>query len=359
MSDWSRVVNTTIKNFIRGEEVNILRNRKLTAMLKSKGRITFNWGGDTMVWRVRYRRAPMQGYADSEVLVFPRRDRWKTAELGWRGYALTDSMTKQERLKNKSVQAIIDIYGQIAKSLMDDAEENFAEEMYIDGAAAGNQKRIHGIETIFAGASDTTTNHGIVQPSVTYAGLSTALGNYGGKWTGTWPNGYGDAHYDFWSPLIVNYTDATGWKDGSTFDLNAIEVLRYAIIKSQKNKTQKGRLDTIFLEGELYRFFLANLQAIQRLYVQSNEKNSTLIKLGFTDVQNFDGVDVTWEYGTPANTGYGFNCDQMELRSMQGQLFVPEGPDYDIASKSWRFSIDFFGNLVINPRYQVKLINQS
>lgn len=31
---------------------------------------------------------------------------------------------------------------------------------------------------------------------------------------------------------------------------------------------------------------------------------------------------------------------------MQGQLFVPEGPDYDVASKSWRFSIDFFGNLV-------------
>jgi hypothetical protein len=40
----------------------------------------------------------------------------------------------------------------------------------------------------------------------------------------------------------------------------------------------------------------------------------------------------------------------MELRSMQGQLFVPEGPDYDVASKSWRFSIDFFGNLVFNPR---------
>src|ERR1700694_1045194 len=104
--DWSRVVNTTTKNYIKGETLNILRNRKLTAMLKARGRITFDWGGDTMVWRIRYRRAPMQGYADAEVLTFPRRDRWKTAELEWRGYASTDSMTKQERLKNKSVQAI-------------------------------------------------------------------------------------------------------------------------------------------------------------------------------------------------------------------------------------------------------------
>lgn len=356
MSDWSRVVNTTIKNFIKGEEVNILRNRKLTAMLKSRGRITFNWGGDTMVYRVRYRRAPMQGYADSEVLVFPRRDRWKTAELPWRGYALTDSMTKAERLKNKSVQAIINIYDEIAKSLMSDAEENFAEELYVDGGAAGNQKRIHGIESIFSGVTDFATTPGIGLPNNTYAGLSTVLGNYGGKWNGTWPSGYGDAHYDFWSPLVANYTNGTAWKDGSSFDANAIEVLRFAIIKSQKNKTTKGKLDTLFLEGEMYRQFLASLQSIQRLYVESNEKNSTLIKLGFTDVQNFDGVDVTWEYGTPANVGYGFNVDQMELRSMQGQIFVPEGPDYDMASKSWRFSIDMFGNLVINPRYQVKLV---
>src|ERR1700727_3292797 len=118
MADWSRGVNTTIANSIKGEEVNILRNRKLTAMLKSRGRITFNWAGEHVDWKIRYKRAPMQGYADTDTLTFPRRDRWKTATLPWRGYALTDSRTKGERLKNRSGQAIINVYGQIARSML-------------------------------------------------------------------------------------------------------------------------------------------------------------------------------------------------------------------------------------------------
>jgi hypothetical protein len=360
MADWSRVVNTTIKNYIKGEEVNILRNRKLLAMLKAKGRLTFNWGGDTMVWRVRYRRAPMQGYMDSETLTFPRRDRWKSAELDWRGYAMTDSMTKGEKLKNKGVQQIINIYDQIARSLMEDITENFADELYINGNAAGNSKRIHGIESFLADAGTAPSGGLVANPSATFATLKTDLQAYGGNWSGSWPTGTGDAHYDFWAPLLVDYTSSkwlAGAAPNNTWQNNCVEATRYGIIKSQKNKTLKGRLSTIIYNDELYRQFLAALDDRERIVVQSNASNSTLIKLGFTDVQNFDGVDLTYEFGTPANLGYGFNFDQMEMRSMQGQMFVPEGPDYDIASKSWRFSIDFYGNCVWNPRYFLKFKN--
>lgn len=353
--DWSRVVNTTISNFIKGEEVNVLRARKLTAMLKSKGRITMNWSGDDMNWKVRYKQAPMTGYADTDTMSFKRQDRWKTARLDWRGYNATDAMTKGERLKNRGAQQIIDVYSQIAKSLMEDMEERFAEEFYIDGNATGNTKRMHGLESFLGNGS--TLGNLVRTPSDTFANLSTALGNYGGSWTGTWPTGTGDSHYDFWSPLLVDYT-GSGWT--ATTDNwvnNCIEVLRFAIIKSQKNKTNKGKLDVFMLNDELYRGFLSQLDSRQRIVVQSNSSNSTLVKLGFTDVQNFDGVDVTYEYGVPSDTGYGINCDQMEVRSMQPQLFVADGPEYDMAAKAWRFSIDFFGNTVWNPRYHVKLKN--
>jgi hypothetical protein len=41
----------------------------------------------------------------------------------------------------------------------------------------------------------------------------------------------------------------------------------------------------------------------------------------------------------------------MELRSLQPQLFVPEGPDFDIAGQSWRFAVDFYGNMMFaSPR---------
>lgn len=354
--DWSRVVNTTISNFIKGEEVNILRSRKLTAMAKAKGRFTMNWSGDDMVWRIRYRRAPMQGYADTDTMSFKRQDRWKTARIDWRGYNATDAMSKGERLKNRGVQAIIDVYAQVSKSLLEDMEEHFSEEFYVDGNATGNSKRMHGMES-FLGSGAAITGGFVRTPSDTFAGLSTALGNYGGSWSGNWPTGTGDAHYDFYSPLLVDYT-GTGWAAATkTWPNTCTESLRYGIMKSQKNKTNKGKLDVVMLESELYRLFLETLDDKMRLMAQHNSSNSTLVKLGFTDVQNYDGVDITWEYGVPADSGYGLNMDQMEVRSMQPQLFVADGPDYDIATKAWRFSIDFFGNTVWNPRYFVKWKN--
>src|SRR4051812_38929666 len=101
MSDWARVANTTIRNYFRDVEVNILRNRKLTGMLEQKGRFKFNASGLAMNWPVRYKRVPMQGYTDSESLTFPRHNRWKKAELDWRGYTMSDSCTSLEREKNK------------------------------------------------------------------------------------------------------------------------------------------------------------------------------------------------------------------------------------------------------------------
>lgn len=355
MADWSRIVNTTIKEYIRDVEVNILRNRKILAMLKSKGRITFNHAGDGMDWKVQYKRSPLIGYADSDTLTFSRRDRWKTAQLDWRGYAITDSLTKQERLKNKSTEAIVKLYDGIARNLLDDVDDQFCDEFYINGYAAGNQKRIHGIESFLNSATQQSGNF-VALPAATYANLSTVLGTYGGTWAtlGQWPIGTGDAHYDFWSPLIVDYTNSAWAESSKVWSSTAVEAMRFGIVHARKNKSKRGMLDFIELNDELYRQFLMILDGKERIVIDRGKRSGGLQTLGFEDVQNFDGCDVTYEYGIPVGLGYGWNADQMELRSLQGQLFVPEGPDYDVASKSWRFSVDFFGNIVFNPRYFLK-----
>ncbi len=347
MADWARVVNTTTKDYIRKEEINILRNRKLTAMLREKGRFSFNHGGDIMNWKVRYKRAPMQGYADSETLTFPRHNRWKSAELPWRGYSMTDSMSKMERLKNKTAAQIIDVYSGIAEKLKEDFEEHFAMEFYIDGNLAANVKRMHGIES-FLGAGAVGTL--IAAPSDTFANLSTVLGQYGGTWTGSWPSGVGDDHYDFWSPLLLDYQNASLTAATKTWPNTCIESLRYGIIHSQKNKSKKGAMDSIFMDRDLYRQFLDRLDEKERIQTQRSAANSLLIKLGFGDTTSFDGCDITWEFGIPAAVAYGFNVDMMEVKSMQKTLIVVDGPEYDIATKSWRFSLDFFGNTTWNPR---------
>lgn len=355
--EWARIANTTIHQYIRDEELNILRNRKLLAMMKDRGRISMNSpGGDFMDWKVKYKRAPMQGYADTDTLTFSRRNKWQTAQLEWRGYSATDSITKLERLKNQGQQAIIKIASTIMESLMDDMDDQFGDELYIDGNASGNSKRIHGIES-FMGNSGAASGGFIGTPSDTYAGLSTTLANYGGTWTGNWPAGYGDAHYDFWSPLILDYTDTSWTAATKTWPNTCKEVLRYATINTQRNKSKKGETDMFLLEKDMYRQLLDALDAAERLTVKRGDGKNGLYSLGFTDVVNLNGVDISSEYGVPANVGYGFNMNFIELRSLQSQLFVSDDIDFDIASQSDRFAVSFFGNCRFNPRYFCKLMS--
>jgi hypothetical protein len=366
MPEWTRIVNTTTKKFLREQEVNVMRNRKLTALMREKGRISYNNSGESLDWKVRYKRAPLQGYADAETLTFPRRNKWKTAALPWRGYMATDSMTRRERLMSKNTEAIVKIYSEVTDTLMEDVEDAFGDEWYIDGNASGNGSRMHGVESFFGTNGTVNISTGaqrsanaadrVGSPSDTYAGLSTVPANYGGSWTGSWPTGTGSAHYDFWSPLVVCYnsTDFSGSAD--TFAAQGDEAIRYGIIKCQRNKSKKGQMDMILLESTLYEQFLGLMDSKERFIARPGRVEGSLAKLGFTDVINFDGVEVTWEYGLPSNIGYGFNVDYMELRSLQGQLFEPQGPDFDIASQSFRFAIEFAGNLKCNPRHFLKLM---
>lgn len=369
---WARVVHSTIRNYIRQEEVNILRNRILTSLLEKRGRITFNWSGTGMDWPVRYRRTPLIGFADGDTQSYPRQNHDKTAKLDWRGYAATDSMTKGEYLQNRSTEAIVKLFDTRSKRLMEDVEDQFGEQFYIDGSTAANVKLLHGLETFFSVSNSNANGNGAMTPSATYAGISCVPNAYGGSWTAPsgklWPNGKGDPEYDFWSPLVVDVGDTLFpggstagnqyWKyiESGTNNSNAVESISFALIKSKKSPSAKGALDLVLLNDEAYRQYLPALRAKERVIASNND--SELVKLGFKNTVNQDGIDITWEYGLPAGViGYGLNLSNMELRSQQATVWVPEGPEYDDASKVWRWSIDFFGNLVFNPKYQVKFRN--
>jgi len=355
--EWSRILNTTIHQFVREEEVNILRNRKVLALLQKRGRISFNHSGDRLDWKVRYKRSPMQGYADTDTLTFSRQERWKTAQLEYRGYSLQDSVTEKERLMNRSTEAIIKFYSQLATMMMDDMEDQFSEEVYTDGGAAGNSKRYHGIET-FMGSSGPAANGFVALPNSTYADLVCTLGNYSGAWSTTggnidWPSGRGDAHFDFWSPIIVDYTDTAWAASTKTWPNTCKEALSYGIIKSRRNKGKKGLLDLIVLDGELYRQLWGKLEPEERLVVERGGGEG-MYSLGFGDTITLEGCEITWEYGVPASVGYGFSMENMEIRAMYDTLFKPKGPDEDIATQSYRFAIMNFGNFLFNPRYFCK-----
>ncbi len=357
MAEWTRVVHTTIHKFLRETEIGVVRNRKLLAMLQSKGRITFGHSGDLLDWKIRYKRNPMQGYADMDTLNFSRKNRWLTAQLDWRGYAATDMMTKREKLINANTEAIVKVWSEIASNLLEDVEDAFGEELYGDGNASGRSKNIHGFESWLGDTNSEATAGYIYPPSDTYAGVVTTLGNYGGNWDTSsgnviWPSGKGDAHYDFFSPVVVKVTSNSWAASTKTWANTCREALRYGLIKGRRNKSKRGMIDMVLMDGDWFRLFEEKIEATERLQAI---RPDGLLKLGFTDVISFEGIEHSWEFGIPSETAYGIPSESLELCSLQKSLFVPEGPDFDISTQAHRFSIDFYGNLKnASPRGWVK-----
>jgi hypothetical protein len=359
VNEFNRVVQSTLQEYVLGQEDNIVRNRKLLALMKAKGRITFNHSGTALNWAFRYKRRDIAGYADGDTLAFSRSDLTKRAELPWRGYTMTDMVTKKEKLMNRGKPALIRYISEMAETMMDDFGDRFHSQLYVDGNAAGNSKKLHGFDsfTSFSGAG--TSLVGL--PNDTYGGQPTTPGALGGSWSGTWPSGEGDAEYDAWSPILVDYTDADWSATTKTWPNTCHEALRFGILKGKRNDAKKGMIDTVFLDGELFRQWETTLDEKERVMVKDGGGGPTLRSMGWGDVQNFEGAEITWEYGVPADAngvgqGYGFNVDEMELCSLQDRLFVSDGPYYDEASLSDRYAIHMFGNLKFNPRYFVKWV---
>jgi hypothetical protein len=347
------VLTSTLDNFIEGEMENIMRSRPFLAMIKAQGAIKFNEGGDDLNWLVRYKRTTMVPIGDNGTATFQQVVKRKIAKLPVRAYVCPQGINKMTKVKNKGKAARIKLLATMAEELTDDIGDQFAEELYVDGNAAGNTLKWHGLESAM-GITGTGSTAGFVSVNDdNYAGLDTDLGAYGGTWTATsWPRGNGSSQYDFWSPLIIDYTDGSWTASTKTWPNTCVEAIRFGIVHSRRNAT---KLDFFMLSNELYRQLLENIDDKEQINVMRGGDNA-LVKLGFGDTVSIDGVPVTSEYGVPDGVGYGISIAKgknLRLHSWQKQLFQME-KDYDIESFTDRFAVDCYGNMRFNPRNQVK-----
>lgn len=362
--EFARVINTTLRNYLREEENGVIRRRLLLAMIQKKGRILYNQSGDGVQWQVRYRRAKMVTNNGQQVLSFQAENRWEKAFLDYVGYAITDAMPKREQLKNRGTAALIKVYERLIPLLMEDLEDAFSEELYIDSAAAGSTGRMSGFETMFeyngtvnigTGAQRSANTADVVAfPSSTYAGLSCQLGSFAGTWgeaagqsgiSSTWPKGRGDAEYDFWSPVIVNYTSSafgqTYWWSDSSQNGNATVATRFGIRSMKRNS--KDTIPLVLMDDELYTQYLNSQDSKQRIMV--TDQQSRARQFGFKDSIYQDGAEITSEYGIPPGGAYGIDLDCVELLSMQGTIFEGDGPEWDMSTRSSRVAVDCLGQM--------------
>jgi hypothetical protein len=356
---WLNILNASIPKYFREVEVNILRERILLAMLESRGRVTTGHSGTKFNWRVKYKRNTLTPYADGDVLTFARVNRHKQAEVvNDRGYVSPESMGHIDTRQNSGQEAIVNLWSEKNSDIEEDLRENFCDQLYIDGYASGNGRRIMGVESCL-GSDGTGLAPGFAKPSDTYADISTIPGNYGGNWSnGTYPEGSGDAQYDFWSPILVDYTSevANAYTSSDRIWANTCnEALRRLITYCRRQKSKKGMLDLVMIELELFRQFKDFQEQYKQIPVVAGEALA-MRNLGF-DVLSLDGATLSTEFGMPTGTGYGFNIDHMELCSMNETVFRTIGPIYNEETDSYRWSVSFLGNTKLNPRFLGKLKN--
>lgn len=365
MAEWQGIVKLTTPQYLKGAQNLTLRGRLLLKKLEQAGRIKFNSGGGyKLVWDVRKREHDLEAYGDATSLVFSRLDAYDQLEVDWRGYKSTDLMTEKERLMNDGDQAIVKRYSVIAENMAADMRNNFSKELFVDGYA--NPLRLHGLES-FCGVGTCGAGDRIAQPNDSYGGKSTALGGITGSWSSTlstkpnstvatdWPDGSGDADYDFLSPKLVNWS-STGWGTGSTsWESNCERVLRQTTIWLTRGGGQDARPTMYLLSGDLFYPYLNKQESKQRIIVPHKEAQD----LGFGDVVNQEGVMIQHDFDVPSRTGYGLNVNQMEVRCLGDSLFQNRGPEYSIQHDAYLFVIGMFGNCTYQPKYFAKFYSYA
>jgi hypothetical protein len=362
--DWARSIGTTLTLHLKEEEQTTFRRFKVFAALQANGNVAMNQGGRGFDWQVRYRNIPVSSYTGESPRVFARHNLWQRAYLPYRGYSVTDQISKREMLENRGQAQLIDVAGKMANRLRESMEEHLSREVFIDGYATGNDNRWMGLESMFSVNGTVNITDGTQRtanaadlfgfPNDEYAGLKTGLGQYAGSQlgVGSWPRVPADPEYDFWSPLVVNYTSTALGGSAATWQVQCLEAIREGVNHAKRNDTKESQIDMILLNRQLYIQFLNRLDSRERAVVT---KTSGLRSYGFSDVTEIDGIEVSTDYAVPAGVGYALSIGNMEMKVMTGQLLEAEGPFYNEELSAYRYAVSVLANIKMkSPRNFVK-----
>lgn len=359
-TDFARSIATTLVNHLKEEEIANLRQYMVYAAIEKRGNIRMNMSGRGFDWEIQYRLHQPTGNNGETPRSFARQNQWKRAELDYRGYQCPDLIYRKELLENRGSSQLVNVGASMTKRITKSLQQYLANEIYIDGNASGNELRYHGLESFLGATQTINVSDGTARtanaadpfgyPTDTYATLRTDLGFYGGsQTTGVWPNGKADSEYDFYTPIICNYTSTHF--GGSTWENNCVKALRKALMFAKRNDTQEDEIDLVVMDRQLYIDFLNAKEATERVIVTGN---SGLRAFGFNTVQ-FDGVELGTEYAVPTGCAYGLSTGNIEMLCMESQMFNTEGPFYDETTQAYRYVVSTLGNLKFrSPRCFIK-----
>ncbi len=371
---FDRLATTTLADHIRVLEQEHLRNYAFPAQLQASGRVLKGLGGRGFDWVIQYKRHDLRASTGANVREWKPQNLYIKAQLPYRGYEATDSISRGEVLANRDSQAqIVNLMDGFLDRLTQSMEQNLARQYFNDGDT--NTDYWHGFETFFGNNGTITSTTGaqrsknaadiVAYPYATYAGLSTELSAQGGaQIDGIWPAGDSEPHRDFWTPLILfgDSTNAAVNNPSSpttyTWQSQCLQILGYAITHSARLGGLDAQPTTVLMDRTMYNELKNQLRGKETIFVTRGNEDYSLVKLGFTNTLVVDGVECTADNSLPANTSYGFSYRNCELRCQTDDLFDTEGGVmYDRDVSAHKAVVSTISNLKFrSPRHFFKIV---
>jgi len=369
-----RAAYTTMARHFKKVEPAMLRATKALGLVEKAGGVEFNsvsvemaGGGEGFTWPVEMRLPDVVGNTGEGARPFTRDSFHDKAAIEFRGYQSTAMMYKKEFLSNRGPSAVVNIYGTMGRRLEMAMKQAFGTKVYKNGNLTNTDW--HGFETLFeatqtiqinaAGATGRTANvldlYGY--PDGEYANIVTDLGGAqgGSNESGlTWPDGLATPQFDFWSALILNYT-STELGASNTWAEQADLAIARLLDDLARNALPDGQPTVCLLARNLWTPFKNLHRDKERIQITDS---LSLRALGFRDVIEFDGVEVSTDPGVPSSVGYVFNPKCIRMRVLTDRLIDLDKPEYRIEDQSYLWAADTHSNMEFrSPRNFGKLVS--
>lgn len=289
----SDIVATTIQNRSGKLADNVTQNNAVLQRLKARGNVRPFSGGNVILEEIMYTDSSTNNtnsYSGYELLNIAPNSPISAAQFDIKQYASAVTISGLEMLQNSSKEQIINLLEgriQVAEAQL---MNRISGDLYLDGTGNGG-KNVTGLAAAVADAPSS--------------------GTYGGIDRATW---------SFWRN--VSYDATTD--GGAAASASNIQTYMTSVAIQLVRGTDKA--DLIIADNNYYKFFVASMQAIQR--VTSEESAGA----GFASLKFYGGgtaADVVLGGGIgaqcPSNHMYFLNTNYLYFRPHSDRNFVPIG----------------------------------
>lgn len=360
------VIQAQIPVFLKDFMDLTLRNRVAFPLLRRWGRIMLGVDISTnRVWNAKVDLPLTEEWPDVPHHDFPAGPEQKQFSLDAGSYRTPESMSEQEKNRNRGPGMIYDIHAQKAKDCQQSHANRLNYEFY-HGTGAGS--RMTGLDGLLTEGTVAPATDIVAQPNDSYASQDTDVGAEG-SWTTTsgltnpsaaigtdWPENVhgGTSLYDWNSPLKL-VRNSPLWDEGSDFNNNCTELIRYW------HSTQKDRGGQVVDSSAPITFVMGKdshnaMKTLLEARSYRLEPVAQALRMGMPQgTYYYDDCWFTTDSDVQSDRTYCIQPDMIEFYSAYKQLwdlkftaFHPEHRDiWDAVSHgNFRFgSCKFFGDI--------------